>query len=75
MKTYKELEREFIDAVRRELLEGLAQCTDEQQQKFKLINAKPRLPIGDVVAAIPKSNLSSMMALVKRTLSESWRQQ
>ena len=68
MKTFKEMEAAFYKSVRRELLDGLALCTNGQQRKFKRVHANRGvdLDIEQVVADMPRGKLASAMRVIQR---------
>jgi len=79
MKTFNEMYNDFIEAARRELKEGLAQCTGTQQDLFKRMYAGGtkefpggdlKMPIGKVVDKMPIPKLNWAMQQVKRTLDK-----
>lgn len=70
MKTFREMETAFYTDVRRELLDGLALCTNGQQRKFKRVHADGNLELtlGQVVAGLPRTQLDWAMRVVRRTV-------
>ena len=66
MRPFKEIEDELYRLARRELLDGLALCTNGQQRKFQRVhaNGNMELSIEQVVARIPRGKLASAMRVV-----------
>lgn len=66
MKLYDQLKSEFLNAVRAELLDGLAQCTEGQRLLFRQVYAGGDLemPIADVVNGMREEKLRWVMQRV-----------
>jgi len=70
MKNYRQMQRAFWIQVRRELLKGLEQCSDEQRLVFKRMYAKGNLelPLTEVVNTMDNDKLGWAMQQVQATL-------
>ncbi|MCG7904425.1 MAG: hypothetical protein JAY60_18610 [Candidatus Thiodiazotropha weberae] len=70
------MNQKLQDYARSELKKGLANCTDGQREKFKLMYSHKdlTLPIDEVVDRMPEDNLDWAMQQVDRTLQKNSRQ-
>jgi len=66
------MNNQLQDFARKQLKEGLAECTKEQQHLFKQMYCFHRLetPINEAVDAMPEDKLDWAMEQVRRTLEE-----
>lgn len=82
MKVFQDMENEFYAEVRRELLDGLLQCTTANHRFFKLMYARPEQSsvekkesqsIQRVVEKMPREKLDWAMQQVQRTIDRKTR--
>ena len=68
MKTFDQMEQDYWKAVRQELIAGVKQCTEAQQQIFKHYGNQS-WSVERVVNAMPKSQLRRAFQQVQATLN------